>query len=209
MKDNEGGRTSRAAPLTGSADAADAAVREALVAGRQQILNFLRRRLGDAEAAEEVLQTFMLRAIDRSGQLRDLRAVRGWLSRLLTSAIADHGRRLTRQRQREVVTAPTDLEGLQVSSDNALEEAICDCLHKLLPTLKPKYAEVILRVDLQEEAREEAAANLGITLNNLNVRLHRARQALKMRLEQMCRTCPQHGFFDCNCDDTGFRAAGG
>ena len=183
-----------------AAKAADAAVRHALVEGRQQILNFLRRRLGDPEAAEDVLQTFMLRAIDRSEQLRDVRAVRGWLSQILASSIADYGRKVSRQRQREVVIAPSDLEGVRHDFDEELDEAICNCLYKLLPTLKPEYAEVIWRVDLQEQPREDVAKDLGITLNNLNVRVHRGRQALKTRLQQMCLTCPVHGFLECDCD---------
>lgn len=183
-----------------AAKAVDAAVRCALVDGRHQILNFLRRRLGDPEAAEDVLQTFMLRAIGRSEQLRDIRAVRGWLSQILASSIADYGRKVSRQRQREVVMAPTDLDGVPNEFDEELDEAVCNCLYKLLPTLKPEYAEVIWRVDLQEQPREAVAKDLGITLNNLNVRLHRGRQALKTRLQQMCLTCPVHGFLDCNCD---------
>lgn len=183
-----------------AAKSADAAVRHALVEGRQQILNFLRRRLGNHEAAEDVLQTFMLRAIDRSEQLRDVRAVRGWLNQILASSIADYGRKVSRQRQREVVMSPTDLDGVHATFDEELDEAICNCLYKLLPTLKPEYAEVIWRVDLQEQPREDAARDLGITLNNINVRLHRGRQALKVRLQQMCLTCPVHGFLDCNCD---------
>lgn len=183
-----------------AAKSADAAVRHALVEGRHQILNFLRRRLGNPEAAEDVLQTFMLRAIDRSEQLRDVRAVRGWLNQILASSIADHGRKVSRQRQREIVVAPTDLDGVHHPLDEELDEAICNCLYKLLPTLKPEYADVVWRVDLQEQPREDAARDLGITLNNINVRLHRGRQALKTRLQQMCLTCPVHGFFDCNCD---------
>ena len=183
-----------------AAKVADAAVRRALVEGRQHILRFLLRRLGDADAAEDVLQTFMLRAIDRSEQLRDVRAVRGWLSQILASSIADYGRKVARQRQREVVMAPTDLDSFQDGFDEELDEAICNCLYKLLPTLKPEYAEVIWRVDLQEQPREAVAKDLGITLNKLTVRLHRGRQALKTRLEQMCLTCPVHGFLDCDCD---------
>lgn len=95
----------------------DTAVRRALVEGRQHVLRFLIRRLGDADAAEDVLQTFMLRAIDRSEQLRDVRAVRGWLSQILASSIADYGRKVARQRQREVVMAPTDLDNIQDGFD--------------------------------------------------------------------------------------------
>lgn len=184
-----------------AAKAADAAVRRALVESRRQILNFLQRRLGSSEAAEDVLQAFMLRAIERSTQLRDVRTVRGWLSRILATTIVDHQRRSARRRQREAVMNPNDLDAIEIEADEELDEAVCNCLYKLLPTLKPEYAEVIWRIDLLGEPRERVAASLGVTLNNVTVRLHRGRQALKRRLEEMCLTCPIHGFLDCRCEE--------
>jgi RNA polymerase sigma-70 factor (ECF subfamily) len=181
--------------------AADAAVRRALVESRRQILSFLQRRLGSSDAAEDVLQAFILRAIERSAQLRDVRSVRGWLSRILATTIIDYQRRSTKRRQREAVMNPNDLEALEIEDDEELDEAVCNCLYKLLPTLKPDYAEVIWRVDLLGEPREQVAASLGVTLNNVTVRLHRGRQALKKRLEEMCLTCPIHGFLDCRCQE--------
>ena len=183
-----------------AARAADAAVRRALVEGHRQILGFLRRRLGSGEEAEEVLQMFMLRAVERSADLRDVRSVRGWLSRILATTIVDHQRRAGKRRKREEIVDPVDLEQLSIEPDDELEEAICNCLYKLLPTLKPEYAEVIWRIDLLEEPRDRVAASLGVSLNNITVRLHRGRQALKKRLEEMCMTCPVHGFLDCRCD---------
>jgi len=181
--------------------AADAAVRGALVESRRQILGFLQRRLGSSESAEDVLQAFMLRAIERSSQLRDVRTVRGWLSRILATTIVDHQRRFGRRRQRETVMSPNDIEAFEIEADEELDEAVCNCLYKLLPTLKPEYAEVIWRVDLLGEPRERVAASLGVTLNNVTVRLHRGRQALRKRLEEMCLTCPIHGFLDCRCEE--------
>ena len=184
-----------------AARAADAAVRRALVEGHRQILGFLRRRLGSGDEAEEVLQMFMLRAVERSADLRDVRSVRGWLSRILATTIVDHQRRASKRRKREEIVDPFDLEELSIEPDDELEEAICNCLYKLLPTLKPEYAEVIWRIDLLEEPRDRVAASLGVSLNNITVRLHRGRQALKKRLEEMCMTCPVHGFLDCRCDE--------
>lgn len=184
-----------------AARAADAAVRRALVEGHRQILGFLRRRLGSGDEAEEVLQMFMLRAVERSADLRDVRSVRGWLSRILATTIVDHQRRASKRRKREEIVDPFDLEELSIEPDDELEEAICNCLYKLLPTLKPEYAEVIWRIDLLEERRDRVAASLGVSLNNITVRLHRGRQALKKRLEEMCMTCPVHGFLDCRCDE--------
>jgi RNA polymerase sigma-70 factor (ECF subfamily) len=179
--------------------ATDAAVRRALVESRQDLLTFLRRRLGSREEAEEVLQRFSLRALERAAELRDTNTVRGWLGRILASTIVDHQRRAARRR--EVPMEHTNIENLSVAPDVELDGVVCNCLYKLLPTLKPEYAEVIWRADILGEPRDRIAASLGTTLNNITVRIHRGRQALKKRLEEMCLTCPVHGFLDCHCEE--------
>jgi RNA polymerase sigma-70 factor (ECF subfamily) len=181
--------------------ATDAAVRRALVESRQELLAFLRRRLGSPEEAEEVLQRFSLRALERASDLRDVRTVRGWLGRILASTIVDHQRRAIRRRKRELALEQIDIESLAVEPDVELDGAVCNCLYKLLPTLNPDYADVIWRADILGEPRDRIAASLGTTLNNVTVRIHRGRQALKKRLEEMCLTCPVHGFLDCRCDE--------
>jgi len=179
---------------------ADTAVREALVESRQALKGFLLRRLGEPEAAEEVLQDFVLRAMARSGNLREIGSLRGWLGKVLATAIADHRRRSARQRHRELATDPSDLERVAAEPDAALDETVCTCLYRLLPTLRSEYANLIWRIDLAGEPRACVAAARAVTLGTLAVRLHRARMALKRRLMEMCRTCPEHGFLDCGCD---------
>jgi RNA polymerase sigma factor (sigma-70 family) len=186
---------------TAAAKAADAAVRRALVESRQELLAFLRRRLGSAQEAEEVLQRFSLRALERAADLHDVRTLRGWLGRILASTIVDHQRRAIRRRTREVAMEPTEIENIAVEPDVELDGAICNCLYKLLPTLKPEYAEVIWRADILGEPRDRIAASLGTTVNNVSVRIHRGREALRKRLDEMCLTCPVHGFLDCRCDE--------
>lgn len=180
---------------------ADAAVRRALVEARESFLMFLQRRLGNRDEAEEVIQRFMLRALERASDLRDVRSVRSWLGRILTTTIADHQRRAVRRRRREVAMEQTDVENLAADPDGDTDAAVCACLYKLPPTLKPEYAEVIWRADLLDEPRDRIAASLGTTLNNVTVRLYRGRQALKKRLDEMCLTCPVHGFLDCRCEE--------
>ena len=181
---------------------ADAAVRSVLIESRRDILRFLTRRLGDAREAEDVLQAFMLRALERAGDLRDLRTVRGWLGRVLTTTLIDHQRRAARRRTRETHLAPEAAEALQVEADGELDQAVCDCLYRILPTLRPAYAEIIWRADLLGEPRARIAASLGLSLNSVNVRLHRGRRALGRRLETMCDACAVHGFLDCRCERT-------
>jgi RNA polymerase sigma-70 factor (ECF subfamily) len=190
---------------------ADAAVRRALIESRQDLLTFLHRRLGSRDEAEEILQRFSLRALERASDLREVDSVRGWLGRILASTIVDHQRRAIRRRRREGAMERNHLEALVIEPDPEIDRTVCDCLYKLLPTLKPGYAEVIWRADILGEPRDRIAASLGTTLNNVTVRLHRGRQVLKKRLEEMCLTCPVHGFLDCRCDEAehirGLRAA--
>ncbi|MBS4003805.1 MAG: RNA polymerase sigma factor [Afipia sp.] len=184
-----------------AAKPADAAVRRALVEAREEFLAFLRHRLGSRDEAEELLHRFSLRAIERAWQLRDVRTVRGWLGRILATTLVDHQRRVTRRRRLEIDMEHIDVENLAIEPDRETDEAVCNCLHKLLPTLKAEYADVIWRSDILGEPRDRIAASLGTTLNNIAVRLYRGRQALRKRLEEICLTCPVHGFLDCRCDE--------
>ena len=110
-----------------AAKATDAAVRRALVESRQDLLSFLRRRLGNREEAEDVLQRFSLRALERASDLRDIRTVRGWLGRILANTIVDHQRRAMRSRRREVAMEQTDIESLAVEPDVELAIASTSC----------------------------------------------------------------------------------
>lgn len=181
----------------------DAAVRRALVESHRDLLRFLQRRLGSEEEAEEVLQRFVLKAISRAGDLRNVKTVRAWLGRVLATTIVDYQRAAIRRRRREQAVEPDELSrlaDLAIEPDAETDEAVCGCLYQLLPTMKPEYAEVIWRADLLGEPRVRIAISLATSVNNVTVRLHRARQALRIRLEQMCSTCVVHGFLDCRCE---------
>lgn len=196
---NDEGRDPPRAGRTGdAAKPHDAAVQKALVEARQQILSFLQQRLPNRDDAEEVLQRFTLRALERASQLRDVQTVRGWLGRILATTLVDYQRNISRRERREIHVDEAEIENLP--ADAELDTAICNCLYRLLPTLKPEYADIVWRADILEEPRDRLAASLGTSLNNLTVRLHRGRRALRKRLEQMCRTCPVHGFLDCHCE---------
>jgi len=186
-------------PDRDAAKAADAAVRRELVECHRDFLLFLKRRLGNHHDAEEVLQEFMAKALARSQDLRDVQSVRGWLSRVLATTLVDHHRR--RARRRETLHEPAELDELPMEADVEVEAAVCFCLYRLLPTLKAEYSELIWRIDLLGEPRDRVAVALGLTLNNVNVKLHRGRRALKARLEAICLTCPEHGFLDCRCEE--------
>ncbi len=161
-------------------------------------LQYLRRRLRNESDAEAVMQQVYLRVLEYGSQVRKKESVRIWLRRVLESALIDHHRRSVARGRAEADFARKDVAAPATMED--VDAVVCMCLYKLLPLLKPEYAEVLRQVDLQDQRREDVAADLGLTLGNLTVRLHRARQALRRSLELSCETCPIHGYLDCGCE---------
>lgn len=166
----------------------------------QDLLRFLTRRLGNKDEAADVLQDFYVKVLTKIGDLRDTEKLRGWMRRVLETTLIDYYRAQGKRRQAE--SDYHFLESLSESGNERddLDLIICMCLYKLLPTLKSEYADILWRADLVGESRENVAAALSVSEGNLRVRLHRARQALRQRLEETCRTCPVHGYMDCDCD---------
>jgi RNA polymerase sigma factor (sigma-70 family) len=179
-----------------------AAIEAALIAHHRDFLRLLTHRVGDPEMAEEVLHQFYLRAVSRACDLRQRESLLVWLSRLLRTVLADYARRDATRRRHE--TAYAQQQAL-MREDPELESLVCTCLYALLPTLKPAYADILRRVELLGEPRQQVAAALGVSVNTITVRLHRARQALKRALLRWCTTCPEHGFLRCACEERPLR----
>jgi RNA polymerase sigma factor (sigma-70 family) len=167
-----------------------------LSANMQAFLGFVQKRIADPELAKDILQESLLKAVKSAHTVREDEQIPAWFYRILRRSIIDAYRR--RATSEEFLQK---LESELETADQELEQReICKCFKALLPTLKPEYAEVIEKIDLEEKSLPETSEVLGITQNNLKVRLHRARQQLKERLVECCGRCAEHGCLDCTCD---------
>jgi RNA polymerase sigma factor (sigma-70 family) len=169
----------------------------ALVDNHRRFLAFLERRLGDRALAEDILQDAFVKSIERGSDLRDDSSAVAWFYRLLRNAIVDHYRR-TGTRTKALEALARELEGASEPPAD-LHTAICGCVTRLAPTLKPEYAEALQRVELDGIPIAAFAAEQGITPNNAAVRLFRARELLRKQVKASCGTCAEHGCFDCSC----------
>lgn len=153
-----------------------AVVEAALVDGHRRIFGFLLGRLRNADEAKDVMQEFALRAIRRAEELRDVQSVRGWLSRLLATAISDHHRRFNRRRNLELPAGETvEDPDLAAGPDVETDAAVCKCLRELIGLLPSGPSDLLRRIDLDQQSRPDVASALNITEATLAVRLHRAR----------------------------------
>lgn len=177
----------------------DPTIKDALADNYNKFLQYLTRRLGDESTAEDVLQNFCMRVVTSGTKLRNSETVLGWLYTVLRSVLTDHYRSEAARRRRDAAYEQEVSVHGQNSDDDELYQALCECYHGLLPGLPAQYAEILRQADLQGAAREDIAANLGISPANVRVRLHRAREALRTVLSDCCGSCCKHSFRDCAC----------
>lgn len=173
------------------------AVVAALVDNHRRFLAFLERRVGSRAEAEEVLQNAFARGLERAGEIREEERAVAWFYRLLRNALVDHWRSRGAAARAEEALALEMADAHQPAPE--IEGELCRCFVPLLDTLRPEYAEILRKVDLDGERPSDFAAAAGISANNAMVRLHRARKALRERLSLSCGTCADHGCLDCGC----------
>lgn len=169
---------------------------ETLLANHTRFLRFLEPRVGSREAAEDVLQGAFVKGLTKAQDIQDGESAVAWFYRLLRNALIDHHRRRAAEKRRLEVHASGLAEGAE---DEALRGTVCECMSELIPLLKPEYAVALRRAELEGASLQTLADELGITPSNAGVRLHRARAALKMKLEETCGTCTEHGCLRCSC----------
>ncbi len=171
-----------------------AAVVETFVANHREFLRYVERRIGNHAAAEEIVQEAFVRSLDHGDDIRE--SVIGWFYRVLRNAVIDHQRRqAVSARRLEALAA----EMANAEGDEEWTRVACRCVTDLAATLKPEYADVLRRVEIDGIAVKDYADATGISASNAGVRIFRARKALREQVARACGTCAEHGCLDCTC----------
>lgn len=180
------------------AEPIDPDVLATLVDHHRRFLQFLESRVGSRAVAEEILQTAFVKSLERGGDIRAGESAVAWFYRLLRNALVDHWRHRGAE-QRALEREAAEAAGAGPVPPPELEAAVCACVNALIPTLKDQDALILRRVEIEGRSVAETAGELAITPNAAGARLHRARQALRKRLETTCGTCAEHACLDCSC----------
>ncbi|MBX7149558.1 sigma-70 family RNA polymerase sigma factor [bacterium] len=177
----------------------DPDIMQILVKNHKRFLSFLSDRVGGVPIAEDLLQQSFKKMVDSPPDIREESNLIRWFYRVINNTLIDYYRAQGAEK-RGLTNFKNELKGNTAKEeDSHLEEEVCACFVDLLATLRPEYAHLIRQADLSGRSVSELAQELKITENNLYVKLHRARQALRMSLERACGTCATHGCFNCTC----------
>ena len=152
---------------------------------RARLVRFVRPRVEDDDAAEDIVQEVLLRAFARQDTLRDAERISAWLLGITRNAIVDHYRA---RRPREAL--PEDLIAAEPETDTLTE--LAGCVAPLVDALPEPYRAALALADLQGLTQRETAVRLGITLSGAKSRVQRGRVRLREMLLRCCRMEMDH-----------------
>ncbi len=168
---------------------------------RARIFQYSLQMCGQREDAEEVAQETLLKVFQRFDQLRDPERVRSWVFRIARNACLMKRRKsvfapvqelsledyLPQIRQED---GPRRLEIADWSAlpdDQVLRAELREVIQRAIGELPEMYRAVILLRDIEELSTAEAAGVLETTEEVVKTRLHRARLAVRQKLDAYLR----------------------
>ncbi len=145
-------------------------------------------RVGNAADAEDILRDTLLRAMERLNTFHWTGAgVFPWLRQIAIHMVIDHVRRTQRRNRLEerferqaADVMPLHHAGAEEVLIEQQERAVSmRMMESALSELNERYRRAIELRLLEEKSREQCAEELGVTLGNFDVILHRALAALR------------------------------
>jgi RNA polymerase sigma-70 factor (ECF subfamily) len=131
--------------------------------------------------ADDLVQETVLRAWRFWPRYTERDSCRAWLQRILSNTFVSGRRRAARER--DILALAESARRAEHASSEPAETELDDRLLGSLATLGDEQRSVLWLVDVQDRSYREAAAELGWPIGTVMSRLHRARAALRRRLE--------------------------
>ena len=173
-------RSSTTEPLT---QAPFACVSSAWQAHEGELLGYLRHRLADADAADDVRQDVFVKAMRHGQGFCTLDNPRAWLFQVARNALVDRAR--TAHATEPLPEGPAE-PAAPPQEAMAPVDALADCLTRSLGELSPDDADILRACDLEGKTVRSFADAHGLGLPATKSRLLRARQRLRDRLTTAC-----------------------
>lgn len=156
---------------------------------RRFILTFVK----DEWAADDLIQETFLKVQQNIESLRDSSKLSSWIFRIAYNLCQDYFRQSKRSDKEKSI----DQEEMEDFKEALIEtgpdiqkeleqKEMGECVQNEVNLLPESLRTVLVLFDIMEFSHQEIADILGITVENIKVRLHRARKKLKPVLEEKC-----------------------
>ncbi len=151
-----------------------------------RVRRFIRATVKNESVADDLVQETFIKIQESLDSLRDPEKISSWIFRIAYHLCQDHFRTLKRSStQEEIHDGLVSLEETPIQKK--LEQGeMSRCVQDKLSLLPGRQRSVIIFADIMDFSHQEIAHILGLTVENVKVRLHRARKRLKAILEKEC-----------------------
>jgi RNA polymerase sigma-70 factor (ECF subfamily) len=156
----------------------------------QRVRKFILHTVRNEWVADDLVQETFIRINQNLENLRDAARLQAWIFRIAYNICQDYFRQ-----QGKTANANLGLEEISGEPASAtapttqkeLEQGqMRQCVFGLVNHLPESLRSVIILSDISEFSQREIAEIMGITVENVKIRLHRARKKLKALLEEHC-----------------------
>lgn len=160
-----------------------------------KIRRYLSRMLGD-QAAEDIAQEVFTKISRKLDSFKGISSFSTWIYRIATNTALDKLRSPSFKRSSEHITLE-DLTATEARDawtgqaeptvdQEVIRKEMSDCVREFVDRLPPDHRTVLILSELEGFKNREIADILEISLDNVKVRLHRARIRLKKELDGGC-----------------------
>jgi len=147
-----------------------------------KLRGYIRTRVRDHAAAEDILQDVFLKAHTRIGQLQSPEKLEGWLFLIARNAVADHYRKA---KPHEELPADLATEAQDHEFENACQ--LRAAFRRMIAELPAPYGQALTLTEFEGLTQKQLAERLGISLSGAKSRVQRGRDKLKEALLDCCR----------------------
>jgi RNA polymerase sigma-70 factor (ECF subfamily) len=157
------------------------------------IYNYLFRMTENETEADDLTQETFVRVHRGLPTFRGESSLSTWIYRIATNVSFDHFRRRATQQAKTAVPleeSTPDVEWVDEAPSSpeqlAAQSEMSECVDGFVDRLPPSYRAVLVLHDMQGLKNREIAEVLDCSLDNVKIRLHRARKKLREALNTGC-----------------------
>jgi RNA polymerase sigma-70 factor (ECF subfamily) len=148
---------------------------------------FVLSTVKDQWAAEDILQETFVRVRKNQESLKDPSKISSWIFRIAYNLCQDHFRQTKKSplNESEEHDKPDTRKEIFVQKQME-QQQMGQCVQDQTDQLPESQRTVLFLFDIMEFSNQEISDILGISVENVKIRLHRARKKLKSLLEKAC-----------------------
>ena len=154
----------------------------------ERVKRFIFALVKDEWVADDLIQETFIKVQKNLNQLKDETKLSSWIFRIAHNLCQDHFRKRSQSSKREhIPTEESQFLKTPVFQKEFEQHQMGACVQDKIRLLPESYQNVLVLFDLMEFSHQEIAEIVGVSVDNVKVRLHRARKKLKTILEEECR----------------------